>query len=364
LFALLYVYTYSHWLTKGGSTLGHSVAILGASGYAGGELVRLLDIHPTFSLTYLGAKTQAGKLLSEVHPHLSGGIRRFGSLDPTVVPPVDLAFLALPHGTSARVAGDLLEKGTRVVDLGSDYRLDSDERYRAAYGQSHPFPDRLGEWPYGLPELFGDSIRGADHVAAPGCYPTAAVLALAPLLAAGSIEPEGIVVNALSGVSGAGRSGREELQFGAIDENVGAYAVGHHRHRPEIEMALEAASGARHVSVTFTPHLVPMQRGILATATVLLTRPVPRAVLEQTLDDAYRDTSFVQVIHDSPQTRWVVGSNRALIAVFIDEDTGRAIVLAAIDNLIKGAAGQAIQIANLMVGLDESVGLPKAGWMP
>jgi N-acetyl-gamma-glutamyl-phosphate reductase len=201
-------------------------------------------------------------------------------------------------------------------------------------------------------------------VAAPGCYPTATVLGLAPLLAARLIQPSGIVVNALSGVSGAGRTVRDDLQFGAVDENVGAYAIGRHRHRPEIEMALEMASGIPRVSVTFTPHLVPAQRGILATSTAALAEPVERAVLLDALQTAYRDSIFVDVIDGSPQTRWVVGSNRAMISAFVDESTGRAIILTAIDNLIKGAAGQAIQIANLMLGMDESAGLPLAGWMP
>ncbi|MDH3259407.1 MAG: N-acetyl-gamma-glutamyl-phosphate reductase [Acidimicrobiia bacterium] len=344
--------------------MGHSVAILGASGYAGGELVRLIDDHPAFDVIYLGANANAGRQLAEVHPHLTGGGRLLGSTDPADLPPVDLAFLALPHGASARVAGEILERGTRVIDLGSDYRLDTEERYESAYGTSHPFPGRLGEWAYGLPELFGGPLPGADRVAVPGCYPTATVLGLAPLLVAGLIQPEGIVVHAVSGVSGAGRSAREELQFGAIDENVGAYAVGRHRHRPEIEMALEMAAGIRRVSVTFTPHLVPMQRGILATATAVLTKPVKRAALQQILQAAYRDAKFVEVIDGSPQTRWVVGSNRALISAFTDDTTGHAIVLVAIDNLVKGAAGQAIQIANLMLGLDEDAGLPLAGWTP
>lgn len=344
--------------------MSYGVAILGASGLAGGELLRFLDDHTGFDVMYLGAHTSAGRQLAEVHPHLSGGGRPLGSADPGAVPPVDLVFLALPHGASARVAGALLERGIGIVDLGSDYRLDTAERYQSAYGEPHPFPDRLGEWPYGLPELFGGSLPGADRVAAPGCYPTATVLGLAPLLAARLIQPSGIVVNALSGVSGAGRTARDDLQFGAVDENVGAYAIGRHRHRPEIEMALEMASGIPRVSVTFTPHLVPAQRGILATSTAALTEPVERAVLLDALQTAYRDSIFVDVIDGSPQTRWVVGSNRAMISAFVDESTGRAIILTAIDNLIKGAAGQAIQIANLMLGMDESAGLPLAGWMP
>jgi N-acetyl-gamma-glutamyl-phosphate reductase len=344
--------------------MGHSVAILGASGYAGGELVRLLDEHPMLDVTYLGANRKAGLQLADVHPHLSGGGRLLGSVDPGSMPPVDLAFLALPHGASARVAVELVERDIRVVDLGSDFRLDTPERYRSAYGEPHPFPDRLGEWPYGLPELFGGALPGCNGVAAPGCYPTAAVLGLAPLLAARLIQPAGIVVNAMSGVSGAGRSLRDDLQFGAINENVGAYAIGRHRHRPEIEMALELASGIPRVSVTFTPHLVPMHRGILSTATAVLAEPIERAELIQALQAVYRGATFVDVIEVSPQTRWVVGSNRALVAAYVDESTGRAVVLTAIDNLIKGAAGQAIQIANLMMGVEEKAGLPLAGWMP
>ncbi len=347
-----------------GVSLGHSVAVLGASGYAGGELLRLLDNHLALDVQYLGANTRSGRKLADVHPHLSGGERILASTDPGAVPPVDLAFLALPHGASAGVARELLERQVRVVDLGSDYRLNTPERYQSAYGEPHPFPDSLGEWPYGLPELFRGSLQGADRVAVPGCYPTAAVLGLAPLLAARLIQPVGIVVNALSGVSGAGRSLREELQFGAIDGNVGAYSVGHHRHRPEIEMALELASGIPRVSATFTPHLVPMQRGILSTATALLTEPVGRSELVEALEQVYGESTFVEVIDGSPQTRWVVGSNRAMLAAFVDESTGRAIILAAIDNLIKGAAGQAIQVANLMLGIDEAMGLPVSGWMP
>ncbi len=344
--------------------MAHSVAILGASGYAGGELVRLLDAHPAFDVAYLGANTRAGRTLNEIHPQLAAGTRRLGPVDPAALPPVDLAFLALPHGASARTAGLLLERGTKVVDLGSDYRLDSEQRYLAAYGDPHPFPDRLRDWAYGLPELFGRSLPGSDRVAVPGCYPTATVLALAPLLAGGWIRSDGIVVNAMSGVSGAGRNIREQLQYGAIDENVGAYGVGRHRHRPEIEMALEMASGVPRVSVTFTPHLVPMQRGILVTVTATLARPAGRAALQDALATRYSDARFVDVIDGSPQTRWVVGSNRALIASFVDETTERVIVIAAIDNLLKGAAGQAVQVANLMLGLEESTGLPVAGWMP
>lgn len=341
-----------------------SAAILGASGYAGGELIRLLDTHPVLDVGYLGAHTRAGSPLAEVHPNLAGGGRLLGTVLADDVPDVDVVFLALPHGASAVVGEALANRGMKVVDLGSDFRLNTRERYQEAYGSTHPLPEQLGAWVYGLPEIFGQSLAGADRVAAPGCYPTAAVLALAPLLAAALIASEGIVVNAVSGVSGAGRSSRDDLLFGAVDENVGAYAIARHRHRPEIEMALEMAANGRSAAVTFTPHLVPMQRGILATSVAPLTGPTTRSELQDALQEAYSDRPFVDVIDQSPQTRWVIGSNRAIVSAYLDPRTDSAVVISAIDNLVKGAAGQAIQDANLMLGLEEAAGLPTAGWMP
>ncbi|NIA23982.1 MAG: N-acetyl-gamma-glutamyl-phosphate reductase [Gammaproteobacteria bacterium] len=338
-----------------------SVAILGASGYGGGELVRLLDTHPSFEVVYLGAHTQAGSRLGEVQPHLVGRDRILGPIDPAAVPEADLAFLALPHGASADPGLELAERGMRVVDLGSDFRMDTGERYALAYGSRHPVPESLPAWTYGLPELF--DVRGSDLVAAPGCYPTATLIGLAPLVRHGLVASTGIVVNALSGVSGAGRSLRSDLLFGAVDEGVRAYGVAQHRHRPEIEMGLELAA-AMPVKVTFTPHLVPMQRGILATCTVPLARAQSREDLLDGLEEAYREAVFVDVVHEAPQTRWVVGSNRAMVTAYVDEHTGQAVVLSVIDNLLKGAAGQAVQAANLMFGLPEAAGLPRAGWMP
>lgn len=338
-------------------------AVVGASGYAGGEVVRLLDEHPGFEVAYLGAHSQAGLSLSSAHPQLREGGRLFGSNEAEAVPDVDIAFLGLPHGASATAGLALVERGIKVVDLGSDFRMDTPERYEDAYGTPHPQPSALSDWEYGLPELFRERIIGADAVASPGCYPTAALLAIAPLLAGGLIEPAGIVINALSGVSGAGRSARDDLMFGAVDEGVRAYGVTSHRHRPEIEMGIELSS-KHEVAVTFTPHLVPMQRGILATSTARVTAGVTGSELSGALSDYYKNEPFVDVIDEPPQTRWVVGSNRALITAFFDERTGTAIVLSAIDNLIKGAAGQAVQAANLMLGLTETAGLSTSGWMP
>ncbi len=336
--------------------MGTAAAILGASGYAGGELVRLLDDHPAFDITFLGAHSSAGSALGQVHPHLRGGHRRLQPLGE--VGEVDVAFLALPHGASWEVGERLASDGVRVVDLGSDYRMDTAARYEAAYGAAHPRPDRLGDWVYGLPELAGIDVSGAQLVASPGCYPTSALLGLAPLLAAGAIEPAGIVVDSMSGVTGAGRSLKENLLFGAVDENVAAYAVTTHRHRPEIEMGLLIASGID-ARVQFTPHLVPMQRGILSTCSAPAAGD-PVDVLRL----AYQDSPFVDVVDAPPQTRWVVGSNRALIHARVDDSTGRVVVLVAIDNLLKGAAGQAVQAANLMYGIPEETGLPMTGWLP
>lgn len=342
--------------------MGHRIAIFGASGYAGGELVRLVDGHPDLELVYLGGHSSSGETLGAVHPQLSGSGRTLGPLDPDAVADCDLAFLALPHGASAAPAMALLARGLRVVDLGSDFRLATAERYRAAYGADHPYPEELGTWAYGLPELFRDDIAGATKVAAPGCYPTSAIVALAPLVREGLIGSP-LTVNSVSGVSGAGRGAKPNLTFGAVDEGVVAYGVLTHRHRPEIEQGIAMVAGTE-PTVVFTPHLVPMQRGILSTCYAPTTEGTNRQHLVDALEKAYSTSPFVEVIDRPPQTRWVVGSNRVFLAAFYDDRTGTAIVMAAEDNLLKGAAGQAVQCANLMLGLPEAVGLPIDGWMP
>lgn len=336
-----------------------TTAVFGASGYAGGELVKLLDAHEEMEIAHLGAHSQAGSRLADVHPHLAEGERRLGPNDPDALDSVDVAFLALPHGASAPVAHLLRERGVLVVDLGSDFRLDTPARYAFAYGTEHPLPDELGEWSYGLPELF--DVAGKRAIAAPGCYPTAVLLAATPLLAAGLASAEGMVANCLSGVSGAGRSATAELSFGAVDEGVRAYSVASHRHRPEIEMALDARLGGEH-RVVFTPHLVPMQRGILATVTVRSDATTEEA--RNCLAGFFEKSPFVEVTEVPPQTRWVVGSNRALVTAFADDRTGTVIAQCALDNLMKGAAGQAVQASNLALGLKETAGLPVSGWMP
>ncbi len=338
------------------------IAVFGASGYAGGELVRLVDGHDDFELVYLGAHSTAGETLGAIHPQLSGGDRMLRPMDPAAVAGCDLVFLALPHGASATPAMALLDHGVRIVDLGSDFRMTSPARYREAYGVDHPHPGQLGEWVYGLPELFADRIAGASKVAAPGCYPTSAILALAPLVAAG-LASSPLTVNSVSGVSGAGRGAKPHLMYGAVDEGVVAYGVLTHRHRPEIEQGIALATGTE-PTVLFTPHLVPMQRGILSTCYAPVQEGVTADDVAEALHKAYAGAPFVEVISRPPQTRWVVGSNRVLLSSFVDERTRTAIVMAAEDNLLKGAAGQAVQCANLMLGLPETAGLPSDGWMP
>jgi N-acetyl-gamma-glutamyl-phosphate reductase len=341
----------------------YSVAILGASGYAGGELIRLVDNHPDLEVSFLGANRRSGLLLGEVHPQLSGGARVLETYDVDKVAGADLVFMALPHGASGEPAMELVGSKTKIVDLGSDFRLDTPKRYVEAYGRDHPFPDQLGEWVYGIPELFGDAMAGTDCVAAPGCYPTSAIIPLAPLLAANLINSTGIVVDSMSGTSGAGRGVSESLQFGNIDESVKAYAVLTHRHRPEMERALDTFAPGP-TSLLFTPHLVPMQRGLLSTIYANAVAGATHEALISAFDAMYADELFVRRIDGSPESRWVVGSNNLLASIDFDERTSTVVIVSAIDNLMKGAAGQAVQCANLMFGIEGATGLSTEGWMP
>ncbi len=337
-------------------------AIFGASGYGGGELLRLIDGHPELDAVYLGAHSKAGSALGSVHPHLSGGDRVLQPNDPDELPDVDVAFFALPHGTSAEPAMRMRSAGAKVVDLGSDFRLDTPERYEAAYGSAHPHPEQLGEWVYGLPELFADKLAGADRIAVPGCYPTSALLGVAPLHRSGLVSGS-VIVDSVSGVSGAGRGAKEHLMFGAIDEGAVAYGVLTHRHRPEIEQVLGVVGGYE-PTVIFTPHLVPMQRGILSTCYVPMADGVDAARVTDVFADAYEKTPFVELSTVSPNTRWVTNSNRVLVKPHFDPRTNTAVVLVAIDNLTKGTAGAAVQSINIALGIEETAGLPMAGWMP
>ena len=331
-------------------------AILGASGYVGGELLRLVAAHPVLAPMKLFGESRAGQPLSIVHPQLAAAypqasIERLGdgSLEG-----IDLVFAALPHGHSQKIAAAIVDKGIPFVDLGADFRLDDAATYERWYGHAHEAPGLLSTFVYGIPELNRDAIRGSKAVAAAGCYATAAILALKPLAEAGLIKVDTIIVDAASGVSGAGREAKEATAFCTVSESYSAYGLLNHRHTAEMEMALGG-------QLLFTPHLAPMSRGILATC---YAEAAAAGDPLQLLRDAYAEEPFVHVTDQPPATKWVTGSNAVALTARRDERTGRILAISAIDNLGKGAAGQMIQCANLMLGLEESAGLATTGVCP
>ncbi len=342
------------------------VGIIGASGYTGAELVRLLHGHPRAGIAVLAAGRRAGQPLGAVFPHLAGlGLPDLVALDAVDWDALDAVFCCLPHGGAAQelVAG--LPHRLKVVDLSADFRLADPDVYARWYGRAHRSPELQREAVYGLTELARAEVAAARLVANPGCYPTGALLALLPLLEDGAIDADDIVIDAKSGVTGAGRGAREELLFGEVGEGMHAYGIANHFHAPEIDQGLSAATN-RPVVVSFTPHLAPMNRGILATIYVRLARGRDAAGLRETLAARYDGEPFVRVLPEggAPATRHVRGSNLCHIAVFADRVEGRAIVLSAIDNLVKGAAGQAVQNMNLMCGLPETMGLDQTPLFP
>jgi len=353
--------------------MGARVAVAGASGYAGGELLRLLTSHPDLEIGPLAANSSAGLAVTEAHPQLTGypGLDGavFAGPDPDILADADLLFTALPHGESAQLAARL-PGHLRVIDLGADFRLADPGAWERYYPMPH-----AGQWTYGLPELPGarNAIRAAARVAAPGCYATASILALAPLLAAGLADPADIVIVAASGTSGAGRSARPDLLATEVMGSMTAYQVGGtHRHTPEIEQNIDperaGVPAPAPVSVSFTPTLAPMPRGILATCTARIKAGSAALAgeLRGALRAAYDAEPFVHVL---PEGRWpatgsTLGSNSAHLQVAADPHAGRAVVVCALDNLVKGAAGQAVQNANLMLGLPETAGLTAHGVSP
>jgi N-acetyl-gamma-glutamyl-phosphate reductase len=342
-----------------------AVGIIGASGFTGAELLRLCAAHPDLHVQFATGDTQAGTAVRDLYPSLAPAYPDLGfvELDPGLVDDVDLVFLGLPHGASQQIVPDVLGKVRWLIDLAADFRLRDAGAYPAWYGEAHRVPDLLGEFAYGLPELFRHDLEGAHAVAAPGCYPTAAALALAPLLEVGLVEPTGIVVDAASGVSGAGRPPKPNTTFCTVDEDFTAYALLDHRHTPEIEQSLTRV-GVHDVQVLFTPHLAPMNRGILATC---YARPTSSTSTDDLLDlyrSRYEHEPFVVVSDASPSTKATFGSNTAHLTVRHDARTGWVVAIAAIDNLVKGASGQAVQCANILAGLDESAGLATTGIYP
>ncbi|MGI8985036.1 MAG: N-acetyl-gamma-glutamyl-phosphate reductase [Acidimicrobiales bacterium] len=335
------------------------VGVVGASGYAGAELLRLCHSHPDLEVAWASGDTQAGTLVGGLYPSLAAAYPglAFEAFDPAMAGAVDLVFLALPHGASQRLMPGLLEAGVKVVDLGADFRLRDPAVYERWYGEAHVAPGLLDRFAYGLPELNRDHIARVEAVASAGCYPTAAALALAPLTAAGAIETAGVIVDAASGVSGAGRAPKHATHFGTANEDFTAYGLLDHRHTPEMEQSVGA-------TILFTPHLAPMTRGILATCYARPTAgTTPHDVLG-TLAAAYADEPFVVVSPALPSTKATWGSNAVHLTARYDERTGYILVLAALDNLVKGASGQAVQCANIILGLDETAGLSSIGVYP
>ncbi|MBD2123884.1 N-acetyl-gamma-glutamyl-phosphate reductase [Trichocoleus sp. FACHB-262] len=344
------------------------VGIIGASGYGGVQLVRLLIDHPGVELVYLGGESSAGKAFGELYPHLNHRVD-------LIIEPIDLdqiaarcqvVFLSLPNGLACQMAPALLEKGCKVLDLSADYRFSNLETYENWYGKTRSDQAIAETAVYGLPELYRDRIAEAQLVGCPGCYPTASLLALSPLLKQGLIVPETAVIDAKSGTSGGGRQAKTNLLLAEADNSFSAYGVARHRHTPEIEQVCSDLAG-HEVLVQFTPHLIPMVRGILSTVYATLRDPgLVREDLLTIYMAFYRSSPWVKILPSGvyPQTKWATGTNLCYIGVEVDPRTDRIIVMSAIDNLMKGQAGQAVQCLNLMMGWNETLGLPQLSFYP
>jgi N-acetyl-gamma-glutamyl-phosphate reductase len=343
------------------------VGIIGGSGFTGAELMRLAVNHPEIEIGYVTANQYAGTRVDMLYPSLTGIIdKEFESYDLEKAKKNDILFLALPHGKAMEVAPELLQAGCKVIDLSGDFRLDDADTYEAWYKTPHTNHELLGKAVYGLPELYSEQIKKASFVSNPGCYVTAAILALAPLLKSKDISTKGIVINSLSGVSGAGRDAKPETHFCKVDENLVAYKVGGtHQHIPEIEQYLTDVAG-EDITISFTPHLMPISRGILTTAYADLATQASVNDLIDVFEGFYEGKPFVKVLSNGimPQTKSVLGSNYCHIGIAVDGRTGKVIIISVIDNLVKGASGQAIHNMNLMMGFPEETGLKGCGLWP
>ncbi|MDE0067367.1 MAG: N-acetyl-gamma-glutamyl-phosphate reductase [Acidimicrobiaceae bacterium] len=348
----------------------HKLAIIGASGFTGAEFLRLCAVHPDFEVVIATAETQAHRPIADLYPSLASAYGDMAftphndELISTIEASVDLVLMGLPHGHAQTLVPQLWGKVKHIIDLSADFRFDDPSVYPKWYGEAHQAPETLGEFVFGLPELFRDQLQGAELTAVAGCYVTAASLALAPLVKAGIIEPTGIIVDAASGVSGAGRPPKDNTSFCSVDEDFSAYGLLNHRHTPEIEMAISGYAGVD-AQLLFTPHLAPMNRGILATCYGNLSDigATTETALE-CLAEAYTDEPFVVVAERSPSTKATLGSNTVHLTARVDERTRTVIAIGALDNLVKGASGQGIQCANAVLGLPETTGLPTAGLFP
>jgi len=341
--------------------------IIGATGYTGAELIRLLHGHPEVEIAILTSRSYVGEDISNIYPNLKACVRRVcedQDLD-KVVAVSDVIFVALPHGHAVPIVQKAVAAGKKVIDLGADFRLKDANVYKEWYGLEHGAPDMLEEVVYGIPEIYRKRIAVSRVVANPGCYPTSIILGLAPLLHNGLIKLSGITADSKSGVSGAGKAPSEKTHFVECNENISAYGVSGHRHRPEIEQELSFLAG-RKVRISFTPHLLPITRGILSTIYADLTSDVDEKDLRKIYSDFYSEAPFVRVLPEGmwPHTRWVYGSNYCHINFAVDKEIRRITILSAIDNLVKGASGQAIQNMNLMLGLREDTGLNVPGIYP
>lgn len=344
------------------------VGVIGASGYGGVQLIRLLMEHPEVELVYLGGENSTGKPLAEFYPHLAHALKMpIEAVDPEIIAHrCEVVFLSLANGVACKIAPQLLEKGCKVLDLSADYRFSDLATYTTWYGGERSDRATAATAVYGLPELYRDRIAETQLVGCPGCYPTASLLALLPLLKQGLIVPETAIIDAKSGTSGGGRQGKINLLLAEADNSLAAYSVTRHRHTPEIEQICSDLTG-HELTIQFTPHLIPMVRGILATVYATLRDPgLVRDDLITIFSAFYRNSPWVKVCDSGiyPQTKWASGSNLCYLGLEVDPRTGRVIVMSAIDNLIKGQAGQAIQCLNIMMGWDETLGLPKLGFYP
>jgi N-acetyl-gamma-glutamyl-phosphate reductase len=344
------------------------VGIVGASDYGGVQLVRLLMDHPEVELVYLGGESSVGKPFADLYPHLAHIVNQpIEAVEPEIIRErCEVVFLALPNGLAYKIAPQLLERGLIVLDLSADYRFSNLATYTNWYGATRTDLATAATAVYGLPELYRDRISEAQLIACPGCYPTASLLALSPLLKQGLIVPETAIIDAKSGTSGGGRQAKVNMLLAEVDNSFAAYNIVRHHHTPEIEQICSELAG-HEVTIQFTPHLVPMVRGILTTVYATLRDPgLVRDDLITIYKAFYRNSLWVKVCEPGvyPQTKWACGSNLCYIGIEVDPRTRRAIVISAIDNLIKGQAGQAIQCLNIIMGWDETLGLPKLGFYP